>query len=219
MYLLILAGFRIFRRDAGSLSVSDLLVVVLIADAAQNGLAGEYKSLTEGAVVVATIFMWNFALDWLAYRSRFVYGLLNPPSLLLVRARPDSVSKSPITAHHQSGPHGAIARAGHRRSRTREEVFPRGRWQDEHHSRGRRRAGTSRQETPILSRRDHRSGALNRTESHHKIDSYCLDIFSVQYKWLLISTEAICTSHILSSTLDRHRDCARSSASSACSPV
>ena len=85
MYLLILAGFRMFRRDAGSLSVSDLLVVVLIADAAQNGLAGEYKSLTEGAVVVATIFTWNFALDWLAYRSRFVYGLLNPPSLLLVR--------------------------------------------------------------------------------------------------------------------------------------
>jgi uncharacterized membrane protein YcaP (DUF421 family) len=85
MYLLILAGFRIFRRDAGSLSVSDLLVVVLIADAAQNGMAGEYKSLTEGAVVVATIFAWNYVLDWLAYRSRFAYWLLHPPSLLLIR--------------------------------------------------------------------------------------------------------------------------------------
>jgi uncharacterized membrane protein YcaP (DUF421 family) len=85
MYLLILAGFRIFRRDAGSLSVSDLLVVVLIADAAQNGMAGEYKSLTEGVIVVATIFAWNYALDWLAYRSRFVYWLLHPPPLLLVR--------------------------------------------------------------------------------------------------------------------------------------
>ena len=85
MYLLILAGFRLFRRDAGSLSVSDLLVVVLIADAAQNGMAGEYKSLTEGAVIVATIFAWNYLLDWLAYRSRFVYWLLHPPSLLLIR--------------------------------------------------------------------------------------------------------------------------------------
>lgn len=85
MYLLILAGFRMFRRDAGSLSVSDLLVVVLIADAAQNGMAGEYKSLTEGVVIVATIFAWNYALDWLAYRSRFVYWLLHPPSLLLIR--------------------------------------------------------------------------------------------------------------------------------------
>lgn len=85
MYLLILVGFRIFRREAGELSVSDLLVVVLIADAAQNGMADEYKSVTEGVTVVATIFGWNFLLDWLAYRSRFVYRLLHPPSLLLVR--------------------------------------------------------------------------------------------------------------------------------------
>jgi uncharacterized membrane protein YcaP (DUF421 family) len=85
MYLLILAGFRIFRRDAGSLSVSDLLVVVLIADAAQNGMAGEYRSLTEGVVIVATIFAWNYILDWLAYRSRFIYWLLHPPSLPLIR--------------------------------------------------------------------------------------------------------------------------------------
>lgn len=85
MYLLILAGFRIFRRDAGSLSVSDLLVVVLIADAAQNGMAGEYRSITEGAIVVATIFAWNYALDWLAYRSSAVYRLLHPPPLPLIR--------------------------------------------------------------------------------------------------------------------------------------
>ena len=85
MYLMILAGFRLFRREPGSLSVSDLLVVVLIADAAQNGMAGEYKSLTEGAIVVATIFAWNYALDWLAYRSRVAHWLLHPPSLLLIR--------------------------------------------------------------------------------------------------------------------------------------
>lgn len=85
MYLLILAGFRVFRRDAGSLSVSDLLVVVLIADAAQNGLAGEYTSVTEGAVIVATIFGWNFLLDWMAFHSKFAHWLLNPPPLLLIR--------------------------------------------------------------------------------------------------------------------------------------
>lgn len=85
MYLLILAAFRMFRRDAGSLSVSDLLVVVLIADAAQNGMAAEYRSVTEGATVVATILGWSYVLDWLAYRSRFVHWLLHPPSLLLVR--------------------------------------------------------------------------------------------------------------------------------------
>jgi uncharacterized membrane protein YcaP (DUF421 family) len=85
MYLLILAAFRVFRRDAGSLSVSDLLVVVLIADAAQNGMAGQYVSITEGVILVATIFGWNFILDALAYRYRFVYRLIHPPSMLLVR--------------------------------------------------------------------------------------------------------------------------------------
>jgi uncharacterized membrane protein YcaP (DUF421 family) len=85
MYLLILAAFRVFRRNAGSLAVADLLVLVLIADAAQNGMAGEYRSLTEGGVLVATIFIWSYTLDWLAYRSSFVSWLLHPPPLLLVR--------------------------------------------------------------------------------------------------------------------------------------
>ena len=84
MYLVILTGFRLFRRDAGSLSVPDLLVVVLIADAAQNGMASEYRSLTEGVIIVLTIFAWNYALDWLGYRYQPVYRLLNPPPLPLV---------------------------------------------------------------------------------------------------------------------------------------
>ena len=36
--------------------------------AAQNAMASEYPSLTEGVVVIATIFCWNYGLDWLAYR-------------------------------------------------------------------------------------------------------------------------------------------------------
>jgi uncharacterized membrane protein YcaP (DUF421 family) len=48
-------------------------------------MAGEHKSLTEGGVIVLTLFAWNFALDWLAYRSRFAYWLLHPPPLLLIQ--------------------------------------------------------------------------------------------------------------------------------------
>jgi uncharacterized membrane protein YcaP (DUF421 family) len=84
-YLVILAFFRVFRRDSGSLGPADLLVVVLVADAVQNGMAGEYKSITEGILLVGTIFMWNFVLDWLGYRYAFVYWLLHSPPLLLVR--------------------------------------------------------------------------------------------------------------------------------------
>ena len=85
MYLVILVIFRLFRRNSGSLAVSDLLVVVLIADAAQNGMAGEYRSLSEGIVLVGTIVAWSVGLDWLGYHSRFIAWVLHPPPLLLVR--------------------------------------------------------------------------------------------------------------------------------------
>lgn len=85
MYLLILAAMRLFRREAGALSIPDLLVVVLVADAAQNAMSAQYHSITEGAVLVVTIFLWNYALDWLSFRSRRVYRLLHPAPLALVR--------------------------------------------------------------------------------------------------------------------------------------
>jgi uncharacterized membrane protein YcaP (DUF421 family) len=85
VYLAILVAMRVLRREAGALSTADLLVVVLVADAAQNAMASEYHSITEGVVLVATIFGWNFLLDWLGYRYPRVYRLLNPAPLLLVK--------------------------------------------------------------------------------------------------------------------------------------
>ncbi|MEO7511679.1 MAG: YetF domain-containing protein [Gemmatimonadaceae bacterium] len=85
MYLLIFAFMRILRRETGALSTADLLVVVLVADAAQNAMASEYHSITEGAVLVATIFAWNQALDWLSFRFPAMRKLLSSPPLLLVK--------------------------------------------------------------------------------------------------------------------------------------
>jgi uncharacterized membrane protein YcaP (DUF421 family) len=107
MYLFLFALMRIFRRDSGALSTADLLVVVLIADAAQNAMASEYHSLTEGAVLVATIFAWNYGLDWLGFRFPRVHRLLNPPPLLLIQngrliwrnLRAELLTKADLTAH------------------------------------------------------------------------------------------------------------------------
>ena len=85
VYLLLFFILRFLRREAGALGISDLLVVVLIADAAQNGMAGEYKSVTEGAVLVGTIAAWDFFLDWLGYRFPAVQRLLRPAPLPLVK--------------------------------------------------------------------------------------------------------------------------------------
>jgi uncharacterized membrane protein YcaP (DUF421 family) len=85
VYLSILAGVRIFRREAGTMSTTDLIVIVIIADAAQNAMSADYHSITEGLVLVGTIFAWNYALDWLGFRYRWVYRMLNPAPLLLIK--------------------------------------------------------------------------------------------------------------------------------------
>jgi uncharacterized membrane protein YcaP (DUF421 family) len=85
MYLAILAAMRVMRRNAGALGTADLLVVVLVADAAQNGMAGEYRSVTEGVVLVAVIFGWDYIVDWLSYRYTAVRRLIHPAPLPLVR--------------------------------------------------------------------------------------------------------------------------------------
>src|SRR5690242_10067250 len=75
------------RRQIGTIGVSDLLVIVLIADAAQNGLAGEYKSITEGVVLVGTILFWNWAIDWLDYRFPALQINGRRPRLLVSEGR------------------------------------------------------------------------------------------------------------------------------------
>jgi uncharacterized membrane protein YcaP (DUF421 family) len=75
----------VLKREAGTIGLPDLLMTVLIADAAQNAMAAEYHSITEGAVLIATIVFWNYALDWLGHRFPRVERLLHPPPLLLVR--------------------------------------------------------------------------------------------------------------------------------------
>jgi uncharacterized membrane protein YcaP (DUF421 family) len=60
-------------------------VLVLIADAAQNAMAGDYMSITEGMVLVGTIVVWDWFLAWLAFRSRFMARLIRPGKLLLIQ--------------------------------------------------------------------------------------------------------------------------------------
>jgi uncharacterized membrane protein YcaP (DUF421 family) len=86
MYLALFAILRfIGRRQAGSFGPADLLVIVLIADAAQNGLGQSYQSVTEGIVLVLTIVAWEYTLDWLAWRFPTLRPIIKAPSLTLVR--------------------------------------------------------------------------------------------------------------------------------------
>ena len=85
MYLSLFVILRfVMVRQTSTIGIADILVIVVIADAAQNGFAKEYKSITEGIVLVLTIVFWNMLLNWISFRFKFFERLLSPPPLPLV---------------------------------------------------------------------------------------------------------------------------------------
>jgi uncharacterized membrane protein YcaP (DUF421 family) len=75
----------VFRRESGSPRISMLLLLVLLADAAQNAMADDYTSVTDGLLLVATIMAWDYALDWAAWRIPALHELIHPRPLILIR--------------------------------------------------------------------------------------------------------------------------------------
>jgi uncharacterized membrane protein YcaP (DUF421 family) len=85
-YLALFAILRlVHKRQSGTVGVTDLLVLVLIADAIQNAMSGGYESITDGIILVSVIVFWSYALDWLGFRFPFLQRLIHPSSLMLVK--------------------------------------------------------------------------------------------------------------------------------------
>ena len=86
IYIALFVLLRIvLKRQTGSLGMTDLLLITLIADASQNAMAGEYKSISSGIVLVCTIIFWSYMLDWLGYKFSWFQRLIEPPPLPLIK--------------------------------------------------------------------------------------------------------------------------------------
>ena len=86
VYLLLFFVLRFIpTRQLGMLGITDLLVVVLFAEAAQNAMATTYTSITEGVALVGTVIFWSYIINWLGYKFPPLQKFLNPPPLLLVK--------------------------------------------------------------------------------------------------------------------------------------
>ena len=84
-YLMLFAFMRLIKRQAGAMGISDLLVVVLIADASQNAMASDYSSLSDGILLVATIIFWNYMLEFLAFHFSFFDAIVHPNEMPLIK--------------------------------------------------------------------------------------------------------------------------------------
>jgi uncharacterized membrane protein YcaP (DUF421 family) len=55
----------ILKRESGSVGITNLL----LADAAQNGMAGSYTSVTDGMLLVSTIIFWRVNAGQILWRN------------------------------------------------------------------------------------------------------------------------------------------------------
>lgn len=86
MFWFLVLVFRVvLRRDVGSMGITDFLFVVLLGDAAQNGMIGEATSATDAIVLISTLAFWNFLIDWATWRFPAVERLFTARRLCLVK--------------------------------------------------------------------------------------------------------------------------------------
>jgi uncharacterized membrane protein YcaP (DUF421 family) len=86
VYWLLFLIFRfLLRRDVGAVGIADILLLVIVADAAQNAMSGGYDTFAEGAILVGTIVGWNWLLDVLSFRFKAVRRFSSPGRLTLIR--------------------------------------------------------------------------------------------------------------------------------------
>lgn len=86
IYWFLFLVFRfVVRRDIGSVGIADILILVIVADASQNAMAGEYNTISEGMVLISTLIFWNVMLDWASFNFPWVRRFAEPRSLILVQ--------------------------------------------------------------------------------------------------------------------------------------
>lgn len=86
IYLAVFTMMRLAgRRESGELNTTDLILVVIISEAASVGIGGEAHSILDSLIIIATIILLNTGLDAASYRWVWVARLLKPrPKPLIV---------------------------------------------------------------------------------------------------------------------------------------
>lgn len=86
VYFAVLVMVRLSgKRTIGEFSPFDVIVLLLLSEAAQGSLTGSEQSLQGGLIVIATLILLNYALAFLATRSNKVESLVEGDPVTLIR--------------------------------------------------------------------------------------------------------------------------------------
>src|SRR5262245_57321386 len=75
----------VLKRQTGKVSMSDLLVVTIVAGICRNPLVKDAYSVTDRLLVVAVVLAWSYLLDWLSYRVPAIHDVLHSKPVLLIQ--------------------------------------------------------------------------------------------------------------------------------------
>ena len=85
MYLAVLLLMRLMpRRAGGDLARMDLVFLLLIAEAATHAL-GDYKTVTDALIVIATLMAWDYFINAISFRLPLIERLVSAPAVEIVR--------------------------------------------------------------------------------------------------------------------------------------
>ncbi len=103
VYVFLVVLIRITgRRQVGMMSPTDFILLLILSNAVQNSMNGGDNSLGAGLVLATVLIILNYAVSWLARRSKTVEGLLVGRAVFIVRdGRLDEhvLAKEKVTHH------------------------------------------------------------------------------------------------------------------------
>jgi|688.fasta_scaffold21692_5 hypothetical protein len=85
VYVFMILAIRLFgKKELAQLSVIDLVFILLISNSVQNAMVGPDSTLSGGLIAAGSLFLANFTLKRLFYRSKFFSKMVQGESLLLI---------------------------------------------------------------------------------------------------------------------------------------
>ena len=85
VYLFIVIAIRIFgKKELAQLSVIDLVFILLISNAVQNAMVGPDTSLLGGIIAASALFITNFILKRVLYKSKKINDVVEGKAILLI---------------------------------------------------------------------------------------------------------------------------------------
>ena len=102
VYFFMVIALRVFgKKELSQLNTSDVILILLISNSVQNAMVGSNTSLWGGLTAALVLFLINFLLKRLIFKSKAISELLHDKSQILIhngKAEFETLAKLGITA-------------------------------------------------------------------------------------------------------------------------